>query len=190
MSKSSTKKDEPKKEKDKKPIEFNLSDGVSWHDFAAIFVMFFVFLWRILRLILAPVFWVYGENVRMFRFVRASSSERPMTEDEKLFVESIPFVLSLTGAVGGLLVGVFAAFSLSEDIEDFVDKLSFDFLGGIWDAIGTIIGAIFGALFWILRSIGSGLGWGFNLLVDAFQQNVFLAFMGLASFGIVLLLIW
>lgn len=190
MSKSSTKKDESKKNKDKKPIEFNLSDGVSWHDFAAVFVMFFVFLWKLLRLILAPLFWVYGENVRMFRFVRASSSERPMTEDERLFVESIPFILSLTGAVGGVLVGVFAAFSLSEDIEDFIDKLSFDFLGGIWDAIGTIIGAVFGALFWVLRSIGSGLGWGFNLLVDAFQQNVFLAFMGLASFGIVILLIW
>ncbi|MCE7733292.1 MAG: hypothetical protein GPJ54_00345 [Candidatus Heimdallarchaeota archaeon] len=190
MSKSSTKKDESKKNKDKKPIEFNMSDGVSWHDFAAIFVMFFVFLWKLVRLILAPLFWVYGENVRMFRFVRASSSERPMTEDERLFVESIPFILSLTGAVGGVLVGVFAAFSLSEDIEDFIDKLSFDFLGGIWDAIGTIIGAVFGALFWVLRSMGSGLGWGFNLLVDAFQQNVFLAFMGLASFGIVLLLIW
>lgn len=59
MSKSSTKKDESKKDdskkdKDKRPIEFNLSDGVSWHDFAAIFVMFFVFLWRIMRLILAP----------------------------------------------------------------------------------------------------------------------------------------
>lgn len=190
MSKSSTKKDESKKNKDKKPIEFNLSDGVSWHDFAAIFIMFFVFLWKLVRLILAPLFWVYGENVRMFRFIRASSSERPMTEDERLFVESIPFILSLTGAVGGVLVGVFAAFSLSEDIEDFIDKLSFDFLGGIWDAIGTVIGAVFGALFWALRSIGSGLGWGFNILVDAFQQNVFLAFMGLASFGIVILLIW
>lgn len=190
MSKSSTKKDESKKNKDKKPIEFNLSDGVSWHDFAAIFIMFFVFLWKLVRLILAPLFWVYGENVRMFRFIRASSSERPMTEDERLFVESIPFILSLTGAVGGVLVGVFAAFSLSEDIEDFIDKLSFDFLGGIWDAIGTVIGAVFGALFWALRGIGSGLGWGFNILVDAFQQNVFLAFMGLASFGIVILLIW
>ncbi|MFV2015720.1 MAG: hypothetical protein ACC656_09850, partial [Candidatus Heimdallarchaeota archaeon] len=181
MSKSSTKKDEAKKVKDKKPIEFNLSDGVSWHDFAAIFIMFFVFLWRIVRLILAPIFWVYGENVRMIRFVRASSSERPMTDDERLFVESIPFILSLTGAVGGILVGVFAAFTLSDSIQEFLDKISLDFLGGIWDVIAAIIIAIFSAIFWVLSGIGSVLGWGFNLLVDAFQQNVFLAFMGLAS---------
>jgi hypothetical protein len=188
MSKSSTKKDEPKKEK--KPIEFNLSDGVSWHDFVAIFVLFFVFLWRILRLILAPAFWVYGENVRMIRFVRASSSERPMTEDERLFVESIPFILMLTGAVGGVLVGAFAAFSLSDNINEFLDNINVDFLGGIWDVLAAIIIGFFSILFWIGSGIGSVLGWGFDILVNAFQQNVFLAFMGLASFGILLLLVW
>ncbi|MHA2098174.1 MAG: hypothetical protein ACW99A_05770 [Candidatus Kariarchaeaceae archaeon] len=190
MSKASTKKEKPKNDKEKRSIEFNLDDGVSWHDFAAIFVLFFVFIWRIIRLILSPIFWVYGENVRMFRFVRASSSDRPMTEDERLFVESIPLILSLTGAVGGVVVGVFAAFSLSEDISDFMDKISLDFLGGIWDLIGGLIVGIFDVIVWVGSLLGSGIGWGFDLLVSAFQENVFLAFMGLASAGIVLLLVW
>lgn len=187
---SKTAKKEEKTKREKKPIVFDLSDGVTWHDFIGIFVLFFVFLWRLLRLILAPVFWVYGENVRMYRFIRASSFERPMSDDERKFVESIPFILSLTGMVGGVLVGVFAALSLSKDIEDFFEKFNFDFLGDFGSILGDAIAAIFGTIFWAVRGIGSGLGWTFDLIKDAFSGNAFLAFMGLAGAGLIVLLLF
>lgn len=186
---SKTAKKEEKTKGEKKPITFDLSDGVDWRDFVGIFVLFFVFLWRLLRVILAPIFWVYAENVRMYRFIRASSFDRPMSDDERKFVESIPFILSLTGMVGGVLVGVFAAFSLSENIEEFFEKFNFDWLGDAGGWLGEAISALFNGIFYVLRGIGSGIGWGFDIVKDLFSGNAFLAFMGLAGAGIIILLI-
>ena len=112
------KKPKEKKEKgEKKDIVFDLSDGVTWHDFVGLVILFFVFIWKIIRLILAPFFWVYDENIRMIRFVRATSHERTMTEDERVFVESLPLIFTMTGAVGGVIIGVLAAAAFQENCE-------------------------------------------------------------------------
>ncbi len=188
------KKEKPKKEKkepgEKKEVVFDLSDGVTWHDFAGLFVLFFVFLWKIVRLILAPFFWVYAEIVRMFRFVRATGHERVMNEDERLFVESMPLIFTMAGAVGGIIIGLLFAISFQEDIESFFDDVDTDFIGNFFDLIGAILGGIFGAIVWIIK----GFVWVFGKVIgfasDIFSTNPFLAFIGLATVGIIVVLLW
>ncbi|MHA2250109.1 MAG: hypothetical protein ACXAD7_07095 [Candidatus Kariarchaeaceae archaeon] len=188
------KKEKPKKEKkepgEKKEVVFDLSDGVTWHDFAGLFILFFVFLWNIIRLILAPLFWVYGEIVRMFRFVRATGHDRIMNEDERLFVESMPLIFTMAGAVGGIIIGILFAISFQDNITDFFEEVDTNFIEEFLNLIGAIFVGIFTVIYWIIK----GFIWVFaeviNFASGIFVKNPFLAFIGLATVGIVVVLLW
>ncbi|MCH8906899.1 MAG: hypothetical protein IH840_07400, partial [Candidatus Heimdallarchaeota archaeon] len=184
------KKSKKKDKKEKREIEFNLKDGVSWHDFVALIFIFFGFLWRSVRLVLAPIFWVYGENVRMIRFMRASGKDRTMTEDELLFVESMPFVITSTGLIGGILIGIFAAFSFSELIDDFIESINLNFIEGFFGIFATILGWIWAVFKFIIFGIGDIFGFVFNFFKDLFGGEPIFAFAVLVGIGIIGMIVW
>lgn len=188
------------KDKDDKPadeeprerrrIEFNLEDGFTWHDVVGIFLLILLFIWRLIRLILTPIFWVINENVRMWRFIRAKGHDRVMTDDERYFVETIPFVYSLTGLVGGILLGVFAAFTFRDIIERFIESINVEIFNDFFGFIGSVILWIWNALVFIVEGIGSIFTFIYDVVLGAFQINPFLAFGGLILLGIVVVIIW
>ncbi|MHA2169554.1 MAG: hypothetical protein ACXAB7_06630 [Candidatus Kariarchaeaceae archaeon] len=182
----------PKKEKGpRKEIVFDLSDGVTWHDFAGIFVLFLVFIWRIIRLILAPFFWVYGENVRMYRFIRATGHERVMTEDERYFVETLPLVFTLTGITGGIILGILATYGEGGKIEDFFNDLEADFITEFFNAIGTVLRFIIvDVLFALVKGIADGASWLVGEATDLIEADPFVLFLGLTAVGVVVILLW
>lgn len=189
--KEKVKKEKVKKEKGpKKALVFDPSDGVTWHDFVGLLLMFIKFLFRIVRLVFAPVFWIYAENVRMVRFVRAKGEDRTMTTYEREFVESIPVIFSLTGLIGGILVGFMIIFQFGDFIEAFIESLDTDWIV----AIGNIILAIAGAVWWVISGLAVGIYTLIEnlakLIIDAFELNAFVAFTLLAVIGIVAVLIW
>jgi len=185
---SSESKSRKTKKKTDHKIEFNLDDGVTWHDFVGIFVLIGQFILRILRLILSPIFWVYGENVRMIRFMRAAGHQRVLSDDERWFVETIPFVYTVTGIVGGILVGLFAALSFSNTIEEFLKNLNLEFIATLFNFIGGIFVFIYNILKSIVLGIATFIHWIIDLIIGAFSVSPYLAFGGLVIVGLVIML--
>ncbi|MDH5646117.1 MAG: hypothetical protein OEZ01_08925 [Candidatus Heimdallarchaeota archaeon] len=179
------------KSKEKKPMEFNLSDGFTYHDFVGLLILIGSFLLGVLRLILAPVFWVIGENARMIRFIRAKGHERVMTEDERYFVESIPFLYTASGLIGGLIVGLFAVFTWGDVITAFFKDLDIvKFFDSIFKAIFGVFGWIWNGLVWIVTGVGNVFGWIESFIKDLFDMNPFIAFLILATIGIIVIILW
>ncbi len=187
-----TKKSKDKKEKkerikaERQPLIWNPDDGVTWHDFAGLFISVFRFFWRILKVVFMPVFWIYAENVRMVRFIRAKGEDRPMTKEEREFVEAIPVIYSLTGLIGGLLLGFFIILEFEEAIKRFIESISLDFIVAFFQFIGSIIVGIYNIIVFIFQGIGSIIGW----LADVLNQSPLVAFISLTVIGIVSILLW
>lgn len=195
MSKAKDKKksDDDKKSdapKQKEKYEFNLSDGFDYHDVVGLFVLIFIFIWKVIRLILSPVFWIIGENLRMWRFIRASGDERTMNEDEQKFVETLPFIFTLTGVIGGLIVGIFFAFSVSNSIDDFFNSINADFFKAIFDLIAGIIYWIYKAIKWVFTGLWDIFGFIGDSVKSLFESNPVVAFIVLATVGIIVILLW
>lgn len=183
--KSKEKKD--KKTNGPKPeFVWDPSDDITWHDFVGLFLSILRFFWRILKVIFLPVFWIYAENVRMIRFIRAKGEDRPMTKYEREFVEAIPVLYSLTGLVGGLIVGFFVIFQFQDVIEAFLDSLSVEFFVTIGRFFIAILIGIWTAIKWIASGLGQIISW----IVNIVQVSPFIAFTTLAVIGIVITLIW
>ncbi len=179
-----------RKEKDpnteRRKLEWDPSDGLQWQDFVGLIIGIFLFFWRLIKLILSPFFWAIDENVKMWRFARQSDTERLMNEEEKLFFESIPLIFVITGLSGGILLGIFVAFSLRGILEDFINNLNLDAFFG---SIVTVIKFIYEAIVWLISGIGSIFTSIFNFVVSLFSQDPFVAFSGLLGITIVFVLI-
>ncbi|MCY3411643.1 MAG: hypothetical protein INQ03_08440 [Candidatus Heimdallarchaeota archaeon] len=193
--KSKAKDESPKETKEKKmkkpainksELVWNPDDGVTWHDFVGLFITLLSFIWRLAKIVFAPVFWIYAENVRMWRFVRAKGEERVMTQYEREFVEQIPVIYSLTGLIGGILVGGFVALNFKDAIEAFIESLSIDFLRDFFGFIGKILGWIWEAIKWIVGGIADGI----RAIAAFVNEDPFVAFTVLVVIGIVLILVW
>ena len=77
---------------------FDLSDGFGKEDIFAIFAGFWKFITFLLKLVLFPYFWILRMLSRSIRFVKIREpSDRLLTEDEKLFMESTPTFFILVG---------------------------------------------------------------------------------------------
>ena len=150
---------EKKEKKEKKPIKFDLSDGVSWHDFVGFFLLILNFFWRLFKIVLWPIFWVYGENVRMYRFIRASSKEDTLEEMQREFFETVPVIFTMTGVVGGILVGLFGIINFKKVIEDFIDSLNIHFLDAIFNLIVNIFAFIWESIVWVVTTIADFILW-------------------------------
>ncbi|RMG31074.1 MAG: hypothetical protein D6732_15300 [Methanobacteriota archaeon] len=179
-----------RKEKDpdqeKRKLEWDPSDGLQWQDFAGLIIGIFLFFWKLLKLILSPFFWAIDENVKMWRFARQSDTERPMKEEERLFFESIPIIFVITGLSGGVMLGIFVAFSLRGILEDFINNLN---LEAFFASIVTVIKFFYEAIVWIISGIGSIFTSIFNFVVSLFSQDPFVAFSGLLGITILFVLL-
>ncbi len=172
-------------------IEFNLSDGVTWHDFAGLVLIFFKLIWWILKIILWPVFWVWAQNVKIKRFIFASDHDRVMTEDERYLFESVPTVFILTGLVGGILLGILIGFNIHFNLDLLVSNLNSDFIGSIGNLIGGFINFIYTDIFkGIVLPIFGFIGSIFNSIKSIYDQNPFAAFFMLVILGIIVVMIW
>ena len=99
---------------------FDLSDGLQKEDFFAIFVSIWTFIKLIFKLIFYPYVWILRMFGRSIRFVRTKdASEKPLNEDERSFMESIPTFFVLLGFFMGLLLGIVVAIGASEKINAF-----------------------------------------------------------------------
>ena len=188
--KTETKQKSTKSSDSKPKYEFNLSDGLTYHDFVGIFIIIGVFIWKILKIILYPVFWVYYQNVRLYRFIRASGQQRVMTNDEQLFFESVPVVFMSTGVVGGIIIGLLVGLQVNLRLSEFFSKLG--------ENIGEIFGPISGFIKWlwndviltILKWIYDISGSIYNVFRDWYNQNPFVALLILVGLGIAIVILW
>lgn len=86
---------------------FDLSDGVGKEDIFAIFAAIWGLIATILKIILWPYVWIFRVISRSIRFIRTKeSTEKPLSEDERRFMESIPTFFILIGFFTGLLLAI------------------------------------------------------------------------------------
>jgi hypothetical protein len=186
---------------------FDLSDGFGREDFLAIFVA----IWNFIKLILKVIFYPYVWMLRMFgrsiRFARTKeAANKPLNEDERYFMESIPTFFVLMGFFLGLLLGVVVAIGASDAIAEFFESLSLDTLIstiGWWfllaiEIILTVIGLGYHDIDFLVwkkgdeRSLGI-IDWVrglFELLYAIVQSDPVLLFIGIGVIGISLAVVW
>ena len=106
---------------------FDLSDGFGKEDIFAIFKGFWNIIAFFLKLILFPYVWILRMLSRSVRFIKSrEAGNKPLTEDEQLFMESTPTFFILVGFFIGLLVAVFVALFGTDAVNTFLEKLSLD----------------------------------------------------------------
>lgn len=169
-------KKEEGEEKAKRKLVWDPSDGLQWQDFVGLILALFIFIWRVIKLIFSPFFWAIDENVKMYRFAKQSDTERLMSEEEQKFFESLPFVFMVSGLSGGVVLGIFVAFSLKDFIEQFLANLN---LEGLFNLIVDIIRFIYNAIVWVITLIADIASALFDFVVGLFTQNPFVALGGL-----------
>jgi hypothetical protein len=193
----------------KKKLEpkFDLSDGFGKDDISAALGGIWRFFINIFKFILYPYVWITRMLGRSIRFARAKeASMRPLNEDERIFMESIPTFFILVGVFLGILVGIFIAFLGSDAIIEFIDELSLDtIIGGIiwilsfiFEIILTIIGLGNHHMDFIVWKAGDERSLGiidwirffFELMVEIFTTNFVILFLGIGLIGVVLVGIW
>jgi len=193
----------------KKKLEpkFDLSDGFGKDDISAVLGGIWRFFLNIFKFILYPYVWITRMLGRSFRFARAKeASMRPLNEDEREFMESIPTFFILVGVFLGILLGIFVAFLGSDAIVEFIDKLSLNtilstiawWIALILEIILTIIGLGNHHMDFAVWKAGDErrigiIDWireGFTLVFEIVQQNVVYLFLGIGVIGIALVALW
>ncbi len=186
---------------------FDLSDGFGREDIFAIFSAIWNFIKFILKVIFYPYVWVLRMFGRSIRFIRTKeAAEKPLNEDERFFMESIPSFFILMGFFVGLLLGVVVAIGASDKIAAFFESLSLDILIAsiawwflvIFELIFTIIGLgvhEIDLLFWKAgeeRTVGI-IDWIraiFVAIQDIVSADPLLLFIGIGIVGISIAVVW
>jgi len=188
-------------EKTKGTYRFDLSDGFGKDDIFAILGGLWYLIIGLLKVILWPYVWIFREFGRSFRFVQAKdASNKPLNEDERIFMESIPTFFVAIGLFLGIFVGVFYAIFGSDAIESFIQSISLDYI------IGGIVWFLGLGLEIILWIIGLDTGTGadkierfgivdiirtiFEIIVGIFTQDAVLLFLGIGIIGVLIAVIW
>lgn len=128
----------------KKGPTFDLSDGFGREDIFAIIVLIWRIFIGIFKIIFYPYVWVVRQLGRAIRFMRVKDAgEKPLSKDERYFIESFPVFFVLVGLLLGILLGVVVAFFRLDAITSFFESLSLD----------TIIEVIAGALGFIVEIV-------------------------------------
>jgi hypothetical protein len=185
--------EEAKTEKKQIKYEWDPSDGITYHDFIGLFLGFFIFIWKLVRIVVYPVIWIIGENKKMIKFIKSTSDDSPMDKPQRQFFESLPLIFTFTGLIGGILVGIVAVVGLSNQIREFfanIDVLDAfrDFFGFIWyiiKGIWSLLSQLFGGIWFVIKGL---YDWLVGLLGgDPFFALIVLVALGLLFFVIVVL---
>ena len=186
---------------------FDLSDGLQREDFFAIFVSIWTSIKLIFKLIFYPYVWILRMFGRSIRFVRTKdASEKPLNEDERSFMESIPTFFVLLGFFMGLLLGVVVAIGASEKINAFFESLSLDVIveSIAWwimvflEIILTIIGLGHHDIDFLVWNAGDERAMGiidiirgfFTIIQDIVSKDPLLLFLAIGAIGITIAIIW
>jgi hypothetical protein len=154
------------------------------------FVIIVAFIWKQLKIVLYPVFWVYEQNVRLYRFIRADGHKRVMTEDERLFFESVPIVFMSTGIIGGVIIGLLIALQVNIKLSEFFSNLSKN-LSAIFDPLTGFIGFLWNDITLPILGFLYGIAEGiYNIFRDWYNQDPFFALIILVGLGIGIVLAW
>lgn len=184
-------KTEKKEVKSKPKFEFNLEDDFTYHDVVGLFILFFVFIGKLLKIIFWPVLWVGSQNKKLYNFIRADGQSRVMNEDERLFFESVPIVFILTGLIGGLILGLMVTFQINVTVNEFFSNLKENFVNAILNPIANILSFIW---YEIIIGIGNPIFDGFKAIFesvkDLYQKDPYLALFILVFIGFGGLLFW
>jgi len=136
----------------KRPIKFDLSDGLQKEDFIALGSGLLKFIWKFLRIILYPVIWISRQIGRLRKFFGSHAAERTLTQEEIRFVSGIPIFLTLTGVIISGAIGFIALIFQLDAIKIRINQ-TFDLFSGIgnllsflYDLIVGFFGAIYDAL--------------------------------------------
>lgn len=106
---------------------FDLSDGFGKEDIFAIFTSIWRAIAFVLKVILFPYVWILRMLSRSVRFIKSKKAgDKPLTEDEKRFMESLPTFFILVGFFIGLLYAVFIVVFGTDALDSFFSNLQLD----------------------------------------------------------------
>ncbi len=180
---------------------FDLSDGFGKDDIFAIFAGIWNFIAFLLKLVLFPYVWILRMLSRSVRFIKTrESSDKLLTEDEQLFMESTPTFFILVGFFVGILVAVVVAVFGSDAVSNFLEDLSID---SLVENLGDILGLFLEIILWII-GLDTGTGedkierWGivdffrgiFEILTGVFTSDPALLFIGIGLVGVAIAVVW
>lgn len=170
----------------KRPIKFDLSDGLQKEDIIALGSGLLHVIIFILTILLYPFIWIYRElgRLRNLLFIRTS---RPLSPEEVRFISSWPLFLSTIGLSLGLLLGVIVAVT---DTEQLINRIR-----DVADIFGWLIGLIVG-FFQFIRDLLVGI-WGLLVglknfvITDIFNNTDFILipFFALSAVGFILMIL-
>ncbi len=145
----------------KKEYKFDLSDGLGFEDIAAIFSWIFKVIVFILKVIFYPYYWIFQEIGRTIHFLM-NPHDGPLTDDEKVYVQSVPFFFLMFGFFVGILIGAIVIFIKIDEMRAFIEKFNADvavdiivsffqflidalkfIIIGLWDVTTFVLGTIF-----------------------------------------------
>ncbi len=175
---------------EKKEPVFDLSDGFSKEDVRAILLSLWRFIKYFIKLILYPVISLANWIKKSIVFLRVpSDNTRTLTEDEKIYVESIPVVILTTGIGLGITISIFALLQINSLLEQL---LSFEFtkaIGKIWDAFVWVITGIWTVLKYVVLGIWSAVSAVYDFL-NSLVNNPYVAMTILAFIAMIIILLF
>ena len=166
--------------------KFDLRDGWTKEDWQAIWNLIKGFFVGIFKVILSPFLWFFDWIAKTIHFLRVpGDNPRPLTEEEKYYVESIPAVIFVSGILFGVILGIVALFKVNNFLRTF-------FSLGFTDAVKTIWGWIvdfFKFLWWLIVVIFKGIWAVIDAIISFFNNIVKSPFMAIIVIGVTIMVI-
>ncbi len=176
-SEETTKNDEKKKGE----YKFDLSDGLGLNDIIAIIIWIFKAIIFILKVVFYPYYWIWKEIGRTINFL-GNPHEGPLTDDEKIYVKSVPFFFLNFGFFIGILIGAVVIFIKIEQIKQFLSGFKFDVLVQI---VVDVINFIIDIIKAVILGIWDASTWLVGNIITIAAQNVLLTFIALSTLGFI-----
>jgi hypothetical protein len=153
-----------------------------------LFVLLAFGIWRVIRFVLAPLFWVINQNLRLYNFAKQESANRTLTDNEKWFVSSIPMLYTLTGLAGGFVAAFFTLTNFWDSIVAFFQEL--DFFDAVWSAIVFVWEWAWDGIVWMWEGILSAVDWIMEKAIEAFAVSPYFTLFSLLIIGFTLLIVY
>lgn len=180
---------------------FDLSDGFGKADIFAILVAIGSLIAFFFKVIFYPYVWILRMFGRSFRFARSKDTvDSPLSEDQRMFMESIPTFFILVGVFMGVLIAIFIGFVGSDAVERFLESLSLDTL---IQSVGWWLTLFLEIILWII-GLDTGTGENkiyrfgivdiirgiFEIILAIFSSDPVLLFFGIGLVGIAIAAVW
>lgn len=168
-----------------------IQEKKSKNKFTEIFFLLFELFWKIIKLAFAPMFWVYAENVKLYKFAFSKSEDRTLSTNELHLVRSLPTLYTISGIIGGVFVSLFAVLNFKQIFDTIVDALSSNIIEGVLGLLGSFISFVYyDVIVWAVSLIGDVFVWLFQTFLQAFAINPFLALFGLLVIGFLVIAVY